>query len=234
MQTEGVLSRKRLGVLDIGSNSVRLVIYEFFGAHFSPVYNEKILAGLGRDLRKTGELSPEGKAMTLDGLRRFKTIAESQGLGTLLIGATAALRVATDAPDFITQVKAETGLDITPISGEDEARLTAMGLIAAQPRAKGLAADLGGASLELIHVSGGAADEGISLPLGPFDVIGQNISDPAIFTAPDITIRIKTALDGAGLNAFKGETLYLIGGAWRNLATIHQANTIPDAHHAGL
>lgn len=225
MQTNEALSLKRLGVLDIGSNSVRLVIYEFFGTHFSPVYNEKILAGLGRDLRKTGELSEEGKEMALDALKRFKTIAESQGLGDLLIGATAALRVASDAANFIRQVKAETGLDISPISGEQEAHLTAMGLIAAQPRAEGLAADLGGASLELIHVGKGKADKGISLPLGPFDVMGRNISDPSVFIDTQVMDSISQHLDGAELESFKGQTLYLIGGAWRNLAAVHQART---------
>ena len=87
---------RRLGVLDIGSNSVRLVIYELYGAHFTPIYNEKILAGLGRDLNQTGKLSETGKATALAALKRFKHIAESQKLSSMLIGATAALRVASD------------------------------------------------------------------------------------------------------------------------------------------
>ena len=62
----------RLGVLDIGSNSVRLVIYELFGAHFTPVYNEKVLAGLGRDLNRTGNLSETGKVATLAALNGLK------------------------------------------------------------------------------------------------------------------------------------------------------------------
>ena len=107
MPINAPLKHNRVGVLDIGSISVRFVIYELFGAHFSPVYNEKVLAGLGRDLRDTGHLSKKGKTLAFDSLRRFKAIAEAQGLGELLIGATAALRAAKDAPEFISQVKIE-------------------------------------------------------------------------------------------------------------------------------
>ena len=216
------ISARRWGVLDIGSNSIRLVIYELFGAHFSPVYNEKILAGLGRGLQATGKLSPQGRAMALDALRRFKAIADAQQLEKLLIGATAALRVAKDAPDFIAQVQQAAGLDITPISGQEEARLTAMGLIAAEPRAHGLAADLGGASLEFVHVSAGKPAEGISLPLGPFEAVGGELSDKDIFKDAAMKSRIKAELEAANLESFKGQALYLIGGAWRNLAMIHQ------------
>lgn len=216
------LKHNRVGVLDIGSNSVRFVIYELFGAHFSPVYNEKVLAGLGRDLRDTGQLSEKGKNLAFDSLRRFKAIADAQGLGELLIGATAALRVAKDAPDFISRVKTEIDLDISPISGEEEARLTAMGLLAADTRAQGLAADLGGASLEFVHVQDAVAAKGISLKLGPFEMLGSQLADPTNFSHPEIRIKIESKLGKIDFTAFKGQALHLIGGAWRNLAGIHQ------------
>ena len=212
----------RLGVLDIGSNSVRFVIYELFGAHFSPVYNEKVLAGLGRSLRDTGKLSETGKTLAFDSLRRFKAIADAQGLGKLLIGATAALRVAKDAPEFIARVKDEIGLDISPISGEEEARLTAMGMLAADKRAQGLAADLGGASLEFVHVQDTEVAKGVSLELGPFEILNSPLSDPVNFSNPDIKAKIEVKLAKIEFGAFKGQALHLIGGAWRNLASIHQ------------
>jgi len=216
------LKLRRIGVLDIGSNSVRLVLYEMFGAHFSPVYNEKILAGLGRNLRETGRLSESGKALTLNALRRFKAIADAQGHTKLIIGATAAMRVAIDAPQFIKQVKDETGLDISPISGEEEARFSAMGLLAAEPRADGLAADLGGASLELIKISDGEPNDGLSLLLGPFEAVGDNLRAPDLYKGKDLRKLITKKMEQQNLSAFKGKTLYLIGGAWRNLASIYQ------------
>ena len=227
MSSSQIKSRE-LGVVDIGSNSVRLVIYETFGAHFTPIYNEKILAGLGRDLKVTGNLSEEGKYVTLQALKRFSRIAEARGLPPLVFGATAALRVAEDAQGFIRQVLEETGLDISPISGDEEARLTALGLVSTHPRASGLAADLGGASLELVEINqddeGAIVGERVSLPLGPFDLIGHDLtalSDNQIVKAQN---QIRRAFDAnlPLLEKGKNDSLYLIGGAWRNLALIHQ------------
>ncbi len=218
---------RQLAVIDIGSNSVRLVIYDVFGSHFTPVYNEKILAGLGRDLKRTGRLSETGKIQCREALVRFSQIISARNLPAPLVGATAALRVAEDAPDFVKSIKLETGLDITPISGAEEARLSALGLLANNDRRAGIGADLGGASLELMRVgpelkSDGAEVQGVSLPLGPFDVIGGDLAE---LKTEDYAARVE-ALDEA-LTAtpqyLQGEDiLYLIGGAWRNLASIHQ------------
>lgn len=219
--TDENLAYRRVGVLDIGSNSVRFVIYELSGAAFSPVYNEKVLAGLGRDLNATGRLSAKGRQEALAALSRFRSIAEAQKLDKVLVGATAAMRDAQDAPEFIEEVKAATGLNISPVSGEEEAFLTAQGLIAAQPGANGVAADLGGASLELIRLKHGDVKTGISYPIGPFRVAGGDLSLTAQFDADGMR---KTILDKLSENKFPKngrEALYLIGGAWRNLAGVH-------------
>ncbi len=215
--------RQRIAVLDIGSNSVRLVLYDVFGSSFVPIYNEKIHAGLGRDLRTTGQLSPDGVAETEAALIRFSLILDAQNVDQVIVGATAALREAKDAPDFISRVKEATSLDLSPVSGEEEARLSAMGLLAAMPRARGLAADLGGASLELIRVEDGAPKTGMTTPLGPFRVLGQNLTGEA-FQPPILRQQIRAAFDAQNIDAsmLGGDALYLIGGAWRNLAHIHQ------------
>ena len=225
MQADHPLELSRLGILDIGSNSVRFVIYELCGASFTPIYNEKVLAGLGRDLKTTGALSPQGKAMALASIIRFATLAKAQGLEKVLIGATAALREASDALEFISDVRRETGLEIVPVSGPEEARLTGLGVITADFRANGIAADLGGASLEIISVSGEETGVGISYPLGPFPVIGQDLSADAPFDKRDIRRKIKKQFKSQPLPDVSGETLYLIGGAWRNLASVHQRRT---------
>ena len=205
------------------------MIYDIFGAHFTPVYNEKVLAGLGRDLRKTGRLSEDGKRKCREALARFSQIIAARSLTAPLVGATAALRVAEDAPDFVASIRDETGLDISPISGEEEARLAAMGLLSSNDRRSGIGADLGGASLELVRIDPAlkkddAIVEGVSLPLGPFDAIGGNLSD---LKKKDYAARIDK-LDSALAKVpgyLDGEdTLYLVGGAWRNLASIHQHN----------
>ncbi len=208
---------KRIGVIDIGSNSVRFVVYSISGAAFAPIYDEKVLAGLGRDLRKTGKLNPNGRIQAQNALKRFAALAKAQNLDDILIAATAAMRDAHDAPEFIIQVKMQTGLDITPLSGEKEALMSALGVIAGEPRAQGLAADLGGASLELVEINAGATTGGVSYPLGPFSMF-DGIFDPA-----DLKPRIARILGDNFAHQFSSiETLYLIGGAWRKLAIIDQ------------
>lgn len=206
------------------------MIYDIFGAHFTPVYNEKVLAGLGRDLRRTGKLSIAGKEKCRAALVRFSKIIKARGLGAPLVGATAALRVAEDAPDFVTSIRLETGLDISPISGKEEARLAALGLLAENDRRVGIGADLGGASLEIMRIdqslkADGASVQGVSLPLGPFDAIGGRLSE---LKTSDYAVRVAD-LDAA-LEKVPGyldgeDTFYLVGGAWRNLAAIHQQRT---------
>lgn len=230
--------RGRCGVLDIGSNSVRLVIYEVCGSAFVPIYNEKISAGLGRDLRETGRLSLSGKAAASTALARFALICKAQGVDPVLVGATAAMREAKDAPEFIAEIKAKTDFDLSPISGADEARLSAMGLLSTMPRADGMAADLGGASLELINIRGGQPQDGVSFPLGPFRLLGKDLTGEA-FQPKALRARITAELDAAGtiqsgrasqsaadiFAPAANKPLYLIGGAWRNLAAIEQART---------
>lgn len=221
---------RELAVIDIGSNSVRLVIYHIFGAHFTPVYNEKILAGLGRDLKQTGCLSVDGKRKCRRALARFSQIIQARGLGAPLIGATAALREAEDAPDFVALILAETGLDISPISGQEEARLAALGLLSSNDRRSGIGADLGGASLELVRVDpslklGNTPVQGVSLPLGPFDAVGGRLSE---LDTQDYAARIDDldrALNQVPAYLDGEDRLYLVGGAWRNLATVHQQRT---------
>ncbi len=218
MQTNQSAASEKIGVIDIGSNSVRFVVFEIYGASFTPVYNEKVLAGLGRDLARTGRLHPQGSEQAFSALARFKLLAGAQGLSQILIAATAALRDAGDAKEFIGRVRREIGFDIKPLSGEQEAFISALGVIAGDKRAAGIAADLGGASLEMIGVRGGKAFGGETYPLGPFSMFKGEFS-------PDVLRpQIKKMLQ-SGADYLSGQNLYLIGGAWRNLAIIHQKRT---------
>ena len=211
------LKMRRVGVIDIGSNSVRFVIYDLFGAAFTSIYNEKVLAGLGRDLHTSGKLHAEGAERAFTALKRFKYIADAQGLKNVLIAATAALRDATDAPEFIGRVRDEIGFDIQPMSGEREAYVSALGVLAGDGRAHGITADLGGASLELTNLGDKQPKDGVTFPLGPFSVY------EGAFSPKDIEPVVSQILNKEALDNFgPGKPLFLIGGAWRNLALIHQ------------
>jgi exopolyphosphatase/guanosine-5'-triphosphate,3'-diphosphate pyrophosphatase len=214
--------QRRLAVIDIGSNSVRFVIYELFGSNFTPVYNEKVLAGLGRMLRLTGKLDPHGVTLARQALLRFRTLCDVHELETVLIGATAAMREAEDAPAFILDIFEQTGFQIKPLSGVEEAQVAAMGLLAAEPRAHGIAADLGGASLELVSVKAKNISDGISFPIGPFQLLGKDLTQDRAYDLAKLRPIIREHLQAAPKTLGANDNLYLIGGAWRNLFSVHQ------------
>ncbi|MEM9639688.1 MAG: exopolyphosphatase, partial [Pseudomonadota bacterium] len=136
----------RVGVVDVGSNSVRLVVFD--GAARSPAYfyNEKIMCALGAGLSESGKLNPEGRVRALNALRRFQHLAQGMGLPELTVVATAAVRDASDGPEFREEVLRETGLRIWVIDGEEEARLSAQGVLLGWPGSYGLVCDIGGSS----------------------------------------------------------------------------------------
>ncbi|MGZ9113598.1 MAG: Ppx/GppA family phosphatase [Brevundimonas sp.] len=203
-----------VAAIDIGSNSVRLVLYRLEGRAIWTVFNEKVLAGLGRDLAATGKLSVEGAAQALTALKRFAAVIEGVRPALVFVAATAAVREAADGQTFCEKVAAETGLQIRVLSGEEEARYAALGVLAGIPDADGVAGDLGGSSLELVRLAGSKVERGVTLPLGPFAFADEGPFD-ADRLREAIGNRLKPAAD------FKADTLYAVGGAWRTLAQVH-------------
>lgn len=205
-------------VIDVGSNSVRLVLYRIEGRSIWTVYNEKVLAGLGRDIGQTGRLAPDGVAQALAALKRFRAVIEAARPDEIFTAATAAVRDAADGQDFVERVQAETGLTLRILSGPEEARYAAMGVLAGAPDSHGVVGDLGGASLELTPIGPKGAGPGVTLPLGPFAF------GPFPEHNPDI---LRRAVDErlASVSALKADTFHAVGGAWRNLALIHMHMT---------
>lgn len=206
---------REAAVIDIGSNSVRMVLYRLEGRAIWTVFNEKILAGLGRDLPETGRLSPEGVEMAMTALRRFAAVLEGVRPAYTFVAATAAVREAEDGPSFCDRVAAATGLKVRVLSGEEEARYAALGVLAGDPRAQGVAADMGGSSLELIRVGNGASAPGVTLPLGPF-----SLADPKGFDTGRLRAEIAKRLRGVR-GKFAADELHAVGGGWRSLAQLH-------------
>lgn len=204
-------------VIDVGSNSVRLVVYRLEGRAIWTVYNEKVLAGLGRDLQRTGRLSTEGIEVALAALRRFKALLDAIRPDAVYAAATAAVREARDGLAFAKQVKDETGIALNILSGEDEARYAALGVIAGAPDAGGVAGDLGGYSLELVRIQGRRPADRITLPLGPFALQAK---DGAAVKTDDLHKAVARALQPVAAG-FASDCFYAVGGAWRNLALLH-------------
>jgi exopolyphosphatase/guanosine-5'-triphosphate,3'-diphosphate pyrophosphatase len=203
-------------VIDVGSNSLRLVIYDGIGRAPRMLFNEKVLCGLGRGLGETGRLNPDGVKLAFENLRRFVALARAVPVRRLDVLATAAVRDAEDGADFIRQ--AERGLRVraTILSGADEGRLSAYGVIAGIPDAAGLVGDLGGGSVELVPVSGGQVGPAVSLPIGPLRL--ADIADDERRLRETIDRHLDTL---PWLNGRPFGTFYAVGGAWRALARIH-------------
>src|ERR1700754_2421578 len=149
--------RKRassVAVIDIGSNSVRLVVYASMARSLVTIFNEKALCGLGREVQSTGLLAPDAVEKALTSLRRFHALCKIQKVGRVYAIATAAARDASNGPDFIARAERICGAKIEILSGPREAKLSALGVVAGIHKPDGIVGDLGGGSLELIDVHG--------------------------------------------------------------------------------
>ncbi|RST31201.1 Ppx/GppA family phosphatase [Sphingomonas ginkgonis] len=212
-----------IGIIDIGSNSVRFVAYA--GTERVPVnlFNEKIMAALGRGVARNGALEQQAMGRTLEALARYRLIAREIGLKSLTTVATAAVRDASNGGSFLDEVTA-LGLEPQLLPGIEEARLSALGVISAIPEAHGIVADLGGGSLELVPVSKGKAGKGVSLPLGVLR-LGDRPS------ASELAEQVRAGMKG--MRVPRGSSLYLVGGSFRALALLdlrQQEHPLPIIH----
>lgn len=211
----------RVGVVDIGSNSVRLVVYEGDGRNPATMFNEKVLCGLGRKLASTGRLDPEGLVSAYAALERFVALSRVMGVRHLDIVATAAVRDASDGGEFVMRAEEIAGLPIRVLSGQEEAYFSAEGVLSAIPEADGLVGDLGGGSLELVLVGQGGVGTQATTPLGPLRLMEAAPGDRAKVTE----IIDKTLAELPWLDEVRGRSFYAVGGAWRALAKIHMAQS---------
>ncbi|MEM8744393.1 MAG: exopolyphosphatase [Pseudomonadota bacterium] len=211
-----------VAVIDIGSNSVRLVIFQQAKRNPIPFFNEKVLCGLGRSLATTGRLHENGVERALRALRRFRAICRQLDVSSIEVIATAAAREAENGPDFVSRAERAIGCDISVITGKREAHLAASGVICGFPNADGMVADLGGGSLEVIGLrkKKGPID-GVTLPLGGLRLI--DISGGDLKKARKIVDAQLEKVDW--LKKGKGRPFYAVGGTWRAFARLHMAYT---------
>ncbi|EPX79863.1 Exopolyphosphatase [Litoreibacter arenae DSM 19593] len=206
---------KRVGAIDVGSNSVRMVVFD--GAARSPAYffNEKVMAGLGAGLSETGHLNPEGRDRALAALCRFSLLAKGMGVSPMTCVATAAVRDAADGEDFRADVARETGLNLWVAEGSEEARLSAQGVFLGWPTARGLMCDIGGSSMELAELGDGVVGRRVSSQIGPLKLMSMKGGAKARKALIDETIDdLREQIDG------DYDTLFLVGGSWRAIARL--------------
>src|SRR4051812_6184104 len=206
-----------VAVIDIGSNSVRLVAYEGLTRAPTPIFNEKVLAGLGRQVQTTGLLAADAIETALEALRRFRALCDILHVRRIWAIATAACRDARNGRAFIAQAERICRAPITILSGKREANLTALGVISGMYQPDGIVGDLGGGSLELVDVHGARVRSGLTLPLGGLAL--QDIAGKSLKKAERI---VEDTLDDLDiLEEGEGRTFYAVGGTWRALARLH-------------
>lgn len=206
-----------LGVIDIGSNSVRLVIYEGAVRGAAPLFNEKVLCGLGKQVASTGRLGSGATAQALAALVRFRAIARILGTKNMRAIATAAVRDAEDGAEFIERAEQACGTQVEVLSGAKEAELVAQGIRMGFRVPTGIAGDLGGGSLELTQISGDDLINSVTTPLGGLRMIdetGSNIEAAASLIDSELD-KIDWLADG------KGRPFFAVGGTWRAMAKVH-------------
>ena len=210
---------KPVAVIDIGSNSVRVVVYDGLRRSPTPIFNEKVLCGLGKGVALSGRLNASAVIRAISALKRFRALIKQMGVGRIFAVATAAAREAKNGPSFISAAEKALGHKIQILTGKQEALYAALGVMAGFPEADGIAGDLGGGSLELIDIKNGVVKGGVTLPIGPLRLI--DLSGGDITKAQTIVDEYlsKTPV----LKKLLQRNFYAVGGAWRALARLHMA-----------
>ncbi|MDF7777171.1 Ppx/GppA family phosphatase, partial [Sphingomonas sp. AOB5] len=205
----------RVAIIDIGSNSIRLVVYQGTARLPAILFNEKVMAGLGRSLNETGAIDASALAMARGALARFAALAREMQVAELRVVATAAVRDASNGREIIDAAN-QMGLEVELLSGEEEAMASGLGVLSGIPDADGIVGDLGGGSLELVRVVAGTVTDRVSFPLGVLRLA-------AIRAKPQGTLdrRVGKLIAEAGWKG-RGKDLpfYLVGGSWRALARL--------------
>lgn len=211
------VDRRQVGLVDIGSNSVRFVVYDGIVRAPMPKFNEKVMCGLGRGLKVDGNLGDGEMRQALAALERYFALARAMGLETLDVFATEAVRAAANGPAFVAEIEARFATRVAVLTGDDEGRFAALGVASHFPDADGVVGDLGGASLELAEIGAGEVGRATSFPFGPFRVMGEAGSRKA----QGIAIEERLAAEFASGRAER--TFYAVGGAWRAFAKLAMA-----------
>ena len=221
----------RTGIIDIGSNSVRLVVYQGHPRIPATLFNEKVMAGLGRSLAATGAIDADSMALAVGALRRFAAVAREME-ATVRTVATAAVRDASNGHRLIEAAR-DLGLAVEVLSGEQEATASGMGVLSAIPDADGIVGDLGGGSLELVRVVAGTVTDRISFPLGVLRIAGLRQR-----RGPGFDRHVTRLIRDAGwAGRGRGLPLYMVGGSWRALARLDMSLTqypLPIIHGYAL
>lgn len=199
------------GIVDLGSNTIRLSIYQCEGTRCRLLMNRKVMAGLA-DYVVDGEMSPDGVRVACEVLNEYKSLMRNLGFGNLLVFATASLRNVSNTAEAAARIQEVTGLSVDVLSGTEEARLSFLGAVQGTGPESGLLIDLGGGSTELVRYEGREILSTCSLSLGSLSLFSRFVS---------------------GLHPTKSERKAIRAQVEKQLRR-HQPDLIPAAHACGV
>jgi exopolyphosphatase/guanosine-5'-triphosphate,3'-diphosphate pyrophosphatase len=217
LEALGRLPGEPVAIVDIGSNSVRLVSYEALCRSLTATFNEKVLCGLGRGVATTGFMPEDGVGKALTALKRFRILCDIMEIRDVRALATAAVRDAANGPEFLASAEQALGRPIRLLAGQSEARLAALGVLSSIYKADGLVGDLGGGSLEMTEIADGRIGQGFTLPLGGLSLMDVSERSPRKAARIAREALAKARVVGEG----KDRAFYAVGGTWRALARLH-------------
>ncbi len=220
--------RTPISIVDIGSNSVRLVVYEGLSRSPTVLFNEKVLCGLGRGLATTNRLDQSAVECAIAALQRYRALSQQAGADKMYAIATAAAREAENGAEFIERANQALDIEIDVLSGKQEAYYAAMGVNCGFPDPDGISGDLGGGSLELVDIKGEDFGQGITLPLGGLRL--QDMAEGSLRRARKVARETLAGVEF--LPDGKARTFYAVGGTWRSLAQLHIGHTGHPLHVA--
>ena len=216
----------RIAIIDIGSNTVRMVVYDAPARLPVPIFNERVVCGLGKGIGKSGKLNAEGVERALSALDRFCALAREMRVDQFRMVATAAVRDSEDGQTFADLVRDRCGFPVEVLSGREEARLGAVGILGGLPHADGLFGDMGGGSLDLANLSAGHYQDSRTLPLGHLRITEDSDGD-----VRKARLLIDERLSSISwLDQVRGKSFYAVGGIWRAIARIHIQQTKYPLH----
>lgn len=222
-------SNRRTAIVDIGSNSIRLVVYQGPARVPAILFNEKVMAGLGKELATTGAIGEDSMQLAVRGLKRFHRLCTDMEVDSIMSFATAAVRDASNGGDLL-RVAHEIGYDVAVLQGEEEAELAALGVISGIPDANGIVGDLGGGSLELAMIERGEVKERFSFPLGVL-----RVADLRAKSNDNLKAQMRKMLKKTGWEKQAQQLpFYLVGGSWRSLARLDMSDSnypLPVIHN---
>lgn len=209
----------RIGIIDIGSNSIRLVVYDQQKRSPVAIYNEKVMCALGKGLATSGVLNPEGVELAKAALKRFLAMGRNMEIASLHVMATAAVRDAKNGASFARYLEDTYDIDVDIITGKKEAKLGAYGVCASMYRPEGITGDLGGGSLELVRVEDGQIEDHASVLIGSLRMIDESKGDIDKMRK----LIEKRFAELKWLDDQKADNFYAIGGSFRALAKMYMA-----------